>query len=225
MTKFVAATLALLCGAVQAQSLQSRDLNGDGAVDAYYQASQNLTWLADANLYATQGGVLNANPFSPGDSLMPGQLRFSNALSFVDNLAIGAVDDWRLPERLVPAGGPNTSVCSATACDPWSSWPSELSFLSVALGGSAGPFTNLQNGSYLTSTSGGVLEMRNLLAGTSLVTDETAFAYGFVLAVRSGDVGAAVTPVPEPSTYALMLAGMLGLALHSRRRKGSDAGA
>ncbi len=39
---------------------------------------------------------------------------------------------------------------------------------------------------------------------------------GYAMAVRAGDVAA----IPEPQTYALMLAGLAGLALVARRRPG-----
>lgn len=39
------------------------------------------------------------------------------------------------------------------------------------------------------------------------------------VALRSGDVASIAAPIPEPSTYALMLAGLLGVALYTRRQR------
>ena len=227
MKKFLLALSALLSGAAGAQALQSRDIDGNGSVDAYYDMAQNLTWLADANYYATLGNPAGVNGF--GQTMLAGQMTFTAALSFVDGLNIGGVDDWRLPERFLPHGGGNPAFCDATSCYPRMSVPSELSFLAGALGGTSGPFANLQNGQYMTQADNGgsaaaapVLELRNLYTNQYQYTDETRFAYGYVLAVRSGDVaqaGGTVTPVPEPSTYALTLAGLLLTAAWVQRQR------
>jgi hypothetical protein len=81
------------------------------------------------------------------------------------------------------------------------------------------------NGNYLTWTSDMVWqELRNISDGSSVVTDETGLMTGYVLAVRDGDVGTAVTtaiaaPVPEPGTYALMLAALGALAIARKSRQ------
>lgn len=220
------AVLALLAafGSANAQ-FEARDLNGDGTADAYYDTQQNLSWLADANLWATLGNPVGTDGW--GQPMQPGQMSFVDAVNWVAGLSIHGVSDWRLPDRLVPAGDESSPYCNATACSSWHpTAPSELSFLATALGGTSGPFQNVQNGHYMTSfsydTGGGggsaVLEMNHVLGGTRFLTDETSFAFGYVWAVRGGDV-AQVTPVPEPSTYALMLAGLAALGFAAKRRR------
>jgi hypothetical protein len=43
-----------------------------------------------------------------------------------------------------------------------------------------------------------------------------AYINAFAMAVRDGDIA----PIPEPETHALMLAGLAGLALATRRQRG-----
>lgn len=61
-------------------SLQARDLNGDGEVDAYYDAQQDISWLA------------NARPTEPMD--------WWAARHYVRNLNIHGVVGWRLPQMI-----------------------------------------------------------------------------------------------------------------------------
>lgn len=64
--------------------LKARDIDRDGTVDAYYDVSTNLTWLADAN----------AND----------PMTFGAATSWADGLVVGSYSDWRLP-LMTPANG------------------------------------------------------------------------------------------------------------------------
>lgn len=224
MKKVALAALALLACTAQAQTLQARDLTNDGVADAFYDSVHNLTWLADANLYATLGGPADRDPWGVGGATLPaGQVRLGTALSWVDTLVVGSVSDWRLPERVIPADFQPSPWCPiecVRATPQASQLPSELSFLA----GATGQFSNIMNGYYLTWTSDMVWqEMRNIVTGATVSTDETGWMSGYVLAVRDGDAGTAVasvtTPVPEPGTYALMLASLGALAIASRRRK------
>jgi hypothetical protein len=220
MTKFIAVAFALLLGSAHAQSLQGRDFNGDGSADGYYDTAQNITWLADANYHATLG--LSPSTNYAGQLLAPGQLTFVQALTWVSSLTVHGLSDWRLPNRFIPDGGADPIWCDATECYSGRHWSSELSVLSDTLGGSAGSFLNLQAGQYMTNELRYYMELQNVLTNHTQMTDETGIAWGYVMAVHQGDVGssiaAPVTPVPEPSTYALMLVGLIALTAQRWRR-------
>lgn len=212
--------LLLVAGAANAQTFQARDFNSDGAVDAFYDTTQNLTWLADANYYATQGNPLVVNGW--GQTMLPGQMTYVGALSWIDTLSVYGVDDWRLPQRFLPHGGADPILCSETTCHPRLEVPSELSFLATALAGTSGPFLNVQEGAYMSAAADGgtgmyVMELRDMQTNANFYTDETSWAYGYVWAVRDGDV-ANVAAVPEPGTYALMLAGLLAVGARVSRK-------
>ena len=69
------------------------DVDGDGSVDAVYDSTTDLSWLADGALYATNSFGL---PISPGQGSLDWQtanewLAAMNAQSHL------GVDDWRLP--------------------------------------------------------------------------------------------------------------------------------
>lgn len=209
-----------------AAQFEARDLNGDGSVDAYYSPTQGISWAADANLYATQGLPTNYAWYSvPGHqvALPPGELRWTNAVNFVGDLTIAGVDGWRLPQRLLPTEITHPSGCPAALCNfGLNAYPSELSFMATLLQES-NPFLNVQSGLYVTNTAGTRFqEARSVLnPNNGVVSDENMTMSGHAWAVFDGDVGvhASVSPVPEPSTYALLSLGVLGVVL--RRRQAS----
>jgi len=61
-------------------TLQPRDLDGDGAIDAFYDTELNITWLRNANVNGIQF--------------------LDNALAWAKGLRIGGYSDWRLPTML-----------------------------------------------------------------------------------------------------------------------------
>ncbi|MBL0727069.1 PEP-CTERM sorting domain-containing protein [Piscinibacter sp. HJYY11] len=158
-----------------------------------------------------------------GGVLASGQLRLSTAISWVDSLVVGSVSDWRLPERVIPEGYVPSASCPLACIQSaplYGQFPSELSFLA----GVTGLFSNVMNGNYLSWTSDMAWqELRNITTGRSVLSNETSLITGYVLAVRNGDVGTAVTaiaaPVPEPQTYALMLLGLGAVGAASRRQR------
>ncbi|WP_146183177.1 PKD domain-containing protein [Limnohabitans sp. Bal53] len=78
-------------------TLQPRDINGDGVVDAYYDTVQNITWLADRNFLV---------------NLSLPSLTWADAKTRVASLNVYGVTGWRLPEMKVISGQAITSEFS-----------------------------------------------------------------------------------------------------------------
>lgn len=206
--------------------LQPRDLNADGNVDAWYDSSRDLSWAA------------NADPIGISD--------WFAVRDYVGALNLHGVTGWRTP-TLVAAGG-GFPVCEngysfngSTDCgynvDPGRS---ELAHMyQVVLGNrpyydtqgagpqpgwgltNTGPFVDLRAGDYPTSLT----SYSTVYIGEEFVwlfatywgyqdqggvVEQTFHAW----AVHDGDVGL----VPEPHSWALMLAGVAWLGLTRWRR-------
>lgn len=93
-------------------ALHARDLNSDSVTDAYYDTVLDITWLADANLAATNTFGLSTNTNlgdHPDDSYGPsydeiiylsGRLNWGAALHWIDAMNRAeylGYSDWRLP--------------------------------------------------------------------------------------------------------------------------------
>lgn len=227
----VLALIFLLPTAAQAQ-LQSRDLNGDGQVDAYYDSQQDISWLADANYAGTLG--LGGGTDALGYSIPAGYARLSVERSWVQQFDVYGVTGWRLPQVFASTAPSLGGACPAGfICSGFVSLESELTRLYAQLGGDLSMFQNVQSrywaGPYGTGpagSTGSFAQVFNSASGTSFGTDEVDVPFASMMlavwAVRSGDV-ATVAAVPEPSTYALMLAGLACVGWVSRRRAAAVA--
>jgi hypothetical protein len=208
-------------------TLQARDLDHDGSTDAYYDTVLNISWLADANVIGS------------------GSFEVANA--WATSLNVAGVTGWHLPTIHIDSCGTDGygdvfwnggGICGYDV-QPQTSDMAHLHL--VTLGNTSlahqvdptltntGPFTNVQAFGYWFSrdyavdpwsgaVNTGEAWRYSFHAGRqdNLTKDAGLFAW----AVHDGDVGV-VAAVPEPETYALMLAG-LGMVIMLGRRRRAD---
>jgi hypothetical protein len=216
-------------------ALVGRDINGNAVAGNaassvfLYDTVLNVTWLRNANA----NGLMN----------------WTQANTWAANLVVGAYDDWRLPTMISTpnttlsyAGGTDygynvrTTSGSTVYSEMASLWYDTLGNKSKCPPGNAscsGP-DYPQPDWGLTNTGA----FQNLLAYNYWsgleYAPSTSYAWGFSTAYgQQGDVGKAsslfamavrpgdvlVPAVPEPETYALMLAGLAVVGAAARRRK------
>jgi len=193
----VAASIALTLAATSTYAtLAPRDINGDGITDAFYDTDLNITWLRDAGLSSRS--------------------TFSQAGTWANNLVVGNLTGWRLPTSDVS--------CSAYG-SPTGCIKSEMGHLFYTeLGSTAnhiqtGSFLNVASGTYWSGTSDSLRANQawTFNASTGFQASESTGLTYSAMAVRNGDVS--VSPVPEPETYALLLAGLGLVGSIALRRK------
>jgi PEP-CTERM motif len=219
-------------------TLQGRDLDGNLAngFEAYYDTDLNISWLADANYAATIGWV------SPTFGAANGAMTYDEGMSLIKDLAINGITGWRAPE-LTDLGAPGcASVTSTGGTDcGYNVVPSSseiVHLFSVTLGNhsvinpdgtrratgdfgmvNSGPFVNIQKLGYGLGTpyaaDPNMIWAFNPSSGIQLSLSKASGGYGW--AVHDGDVGL-LTSVPEPTSAALMLLGMVGVAAVARRK-------
>lgn len=197
---------------------------------AVYDATTNLTWVSDANLlasntfglsYGVSLGVvsnMNAEIFSNGTANWGGAEKWIAAMNATNYLGY---NNWRIPSPVSP-----NAMCPSSGF-PSNCTGSDLGNLFYnGLGGAAGQsITSQHNANYNLFSN---IPAVGYWSGTEYISPGNEWPFDFfdghtpsnglgtyfVWAVRSGGVAA----VPEPETYALMLAG-LGLVAVMARRK------
>jgi len=208
------ATMATLTGAAQAALFD----RGGGLI---YDDTFDITWLADMN-YARTSGYDD-----------DGGMIWLEAVSWADNLVYGVYSDWRLPTL-----NPSDTSCSDGFGDRrygYNCTGGELSHLFVAdLGYNADAsgrdtsddtpeqidnlalFSNVQSYTYWSGLElAGTFNVRVFNTDNGFQGIFYRGNEGYALAVRDGNV----SPIPEPETYALMLAGLAVVGAAARRRK------
>lgn len=225
--------LALSLG-LTANVLEAQYLNrGNGMI---YDPTRNLTWIADMNLAFT------TNYTAPG--VRPDKsMSWGAAVQFADNLVYGGFSDWRLPT--LNLNDPTCSdqitigaitVTQGAGCSggelsglfttdlgnqPWSSVLNQVGDTPDQIANFA-LFTGVKEGHYWASTTTPCpgytcVWQYSTFWGTVWADSKeySAISGGRVVLVRDGDVAA----VPEPSTSALIAAGLAGLLAVGRRRR------
>ncbi|MDY0744201.1 PEP-CTERM sorting domain-containing protein [Paucibacter sp. R3-3] len=227
-------------------TLQARDLDGNLAngPEAYYDSALNITWMANANLgkgsvYDTQdsngaitwnqaqtlvtdlsvGGVTgwrlpkvspvngidwqyySANDWWTGSRDQSYNIVSKNSeMAYMFHVELGN-------KSIVDTSGNDQEGYGITNAGPFSSYDAGWGYwFGTSFDQHAGDprYAPASWLFYPDFGSQGWAKQENLL---------------YAWAVHDGDVGAAIAPVPEPETYQLMLAGLVGLAAVARRRQ------
>lgn len=212
-------------------TLLPRDLDNDGVVDAFYDTSLNITWLADFS--------------GPATGQMP---EWSGAMDMASSMVLYGRSGWRLP-RITPVNGVSfqyPSTTNGTTDDGWAitgvGWgrASELGYLYyVTLGNygfflpsdnpadriqqpgwvgtpNSGPFQNLRPDGYFTQTlyelnpQQGVMGF-NFNTGAQTVFNRCCARATFVL---DGDIAA----VPDVGPRESLVMGLSLLLLLGARK-------
>ena len=206
-------------------TLQTRDLDKNGTVDALYDTDLNITWLRNANVNGLQ--------------------TWQDASAWVRNFTFGGYNDWRLP-TIVDTGSPGCNASyGGTDCGynvQTKDGPtvySEMAHLFYVTLGNLADFDIL--GNYRGGTNGVDWGLANTAQFQNLQTPyywlglqyasrfgDQAWAFYtydgyqstigknyafYAMAIRSGDV----TAVPEPSAALLLIIGFCALATAERR--------
>ena len=187
-------------------TLHARDLDGNAStIEAYFDSTLGITWLADANYAATSGyAALNAVEFPADEPGAPagqhrdnisadGRMGWNAANSWAEGLVIGAYDDWRLPTQ-----------------SDWrvpDSIVDEMSIMrDITLGNdllqpltNTGPFSNVQLSNYWSSTprSADRAYVFNFNTGDSYYDARYWGMYAW--AVHEGDIGNPIQAIPIPA--------------------------
>jgi hypothetical protein len=212
-----------------------------------YDDALNVTWLQNANYAASElndarrdaiileVGSVGGHALTRADFqgwVLPdpydGNMNFWGATAWAQALTFGGYSDWRLPRFLRPDAGCTQSVTQGFNCSG-----SEMGHLFYAdLGGSAGSdkrgtqsvgdvtFFNIQ-ANYISGTRVvGANAAGDFLFLNGWQSDTLLSFPNFAWAIRDGDVSQ-LAPIPEPETYAMMLAGLglLGLVAQGRKAK------
>ena len=183
-------------------TLKARDINGEGVVDAYYDTTLDISWLANWNVLSVQ--------------------TWASATAWAAALDVYGTSDWRLPAT-IDAG---TSEGFKPPADS-----SELMHLFyVTLGNKGYPdsgwglnntasFIDMQAREYWTNTTfaSNPFTAWYVDAGFGFQGHNDKGVGYFVVAVHPGDVAA----VPEPGKAVLLVFGFAALTVARRLRSNS----
>jgi hypothetical protein len=220
-------------------TLQARDLDSDGTTDAYYDTSLDISWLANADVIGQVD--FNAASSWANNLNVAGVTGWHLPTIHIDTCGAGGFGAtfWNgggICGYNVQAGTSDMAHMYMTTLanpsysgftDSYGNGPG----LSAPLLENTGPFSNLQAYGYWFSLDYAVSPWTgqantddawrySFYAGRQDNLDSSALLHAW--AVHDGDVGQIAAPVPEPETYALMLAGLAMMVPLARRRRRNE---
>lgn len=208
-------------------TLQARDIGNTGTTNAFYDTTLNVTWLRDTNIN--------------------GAMDWNAANAWANTLSLAGINDWRLPTMANPDANcvDNSNICSGGNIPPSSSELAHLFFITLGnrsnydsngayVGGggltNTGDFQNIHLTAYWFGNEYKPLNNPGNLAWAFLSGAQSQGYYPqsfsnsmYSIAVHDGDVGSVVSSVPEPETYAMLLAGLALIGAIGRRRSRTAA--
>ena len=223
-------------------TLQGRDLDGNAATfEGYYDTDLDITWLADANYAQTSGYDADGQLGWDEAKAWAAQLNVSGITGWrLPSLDLAA--SWFCVNNSCPdATGSNAPKSSELAHLFVKTLGTKL-WVTQYIGGGYDVFSPVTNaGPFPLSTREAFWYGQDWSAAPWGARTDVASAFQIGLglnggggaadvgyfkpgsasawAVHSGDVGVAVTSVPEPETYTLALAGLAAAALMARKRR------
>lgn len=180
------------------------DAAGASSLRVVSNADQNLAINANTGVVTTQ------TPLNPGDPTIVGSA-YTNNVAMPASTALYSIDSAAdaLFQQDTPPGGTQVPI------GPLGVDTTGLVGFDVS-GATATPYASLTNG--LTGESG--LYTINLASGAATLVG--LIGIGGNTAIAPALVGITVSPIPEPSTWALMVAGLIGVGVVARRRRKAE---
>ncbi len=199
LTPALGAFAVLLAPGLANAAFEARSLDANPAdSEAWYDTASGLTWLRDVGANAAAAGLFPSSTVTSS---------YSAASLWAEGLNFGGSSDWRIP-TLSESVDLNTKGFLA---------PSYFD----GLGSGTGPLWNQAFMWTSTALTPGVSQYLLRVSGSPQgAVDGAIYDRGFqVFAVATGSLGVPLSPVPEPSAYALAGLGLIGLALVRRQKR------
>ena len=198
---------------------------GSGVFQAYYDPNINATWLADANLAAS-------NTFGVTGIDTNGRMSWYTAFDWIAAMNASnylGFNNWRLPSFDGNGNGIIEIYGYCFYSGPGSScadnemnflrWQQHISFQGSGYYSTASaPFINMYRYYWSDADLGTSGYIYDFDSGTSL-TGSKKFRLGAVWAVRTGDI---LTTVPEPTAIWLTGLGLIGVLAAARLKHNSE---